>query len=201
MAYFGDGSNLTGITASQISGSLGALTAVKFASISSEYNTSSTSFTAVPGLSTSFTANAGSMFFVNWRLIISGRTSNSGGTVNRSNYYVLRVYKNGSFSHDMHIQTELMPTLSNYSSFSSGGTLNHPYMNGIAQFQLLGSGLRDIGGWAQDSTTSLYSANDTVVVQLYARRDQFGQGSNVGNSNVVRVAGGSRLTVFQVEIT
>ena len=196
MAYFGDGSNLTGITASQISGSLGALTAVKFASISSEYNTSSTSFTAVPGLSASFTANAGSMFFVNWRLIISGRTSNSGGTVNRSNYYVLRVYKNGSFSHDMHINSELMPTLSNYSSFS-----DHPYMNGISQFELLGSGLRDIGGWAQDSTTSLYSANDTVVVQLYARRDQFGQGSNVGNSNVVRVAGGSRLTVFQVEIT
>ena len=65
----------------------------------------------------------------------------------------------------------------------------------------LGSGLRDISGWAQDSATSLYSANDTVVVQLYARRDQFGQGSNVQNSNSVRVAGGSRLTVFQVEIT
>jgi hypothetical protein len=196
MAYFGDGSNLTGITASQISGSLGALTAVKFASISSEYNTSSTSFTAVPGLSTSFTANAGSMFFVNWRLIISGRTSDSGGTVNRSNYYVLRVYKNGSFSHDMHINSELMPTLNNYSSFS-----DHPYMDGIAQFELLGSGLRDISGWAQDSATSLYSANDTVVVQLYARRDIYGQGSNVANSNVVRVAGGSRLTVFQVEVT
>ena len=195
MAYFGDGSNLTGITASQISGSLGALTAVKFASISSEYNTSSTTFTAVPNLSASFTANAGSMFFVNWRLIISGRTSDSGGTQNRSNYYVLRVYKNGSFSHDMHINSELLPTVSQY-SFS-----NHPFMDGIAQFELFGSGLRDISGWAQDSATSLYSANDTVVVQLYARRDQFGQGSNVGNSNVVRVAGGSRLTVFQVEIT
>ncbi len=195
MAYFGDGSNLTGITASQISGSLGALTAVKFASISSEYNTSSTTFTAVPGLSASFTANAGSMFFVNWRLIISGRTSDSGGTQNRSNYYVLRVYKNGSFSHDMHINSELLPTVSQY-SFS-----NHPFMDGIAQFELFGSGLRDISGWAQDSATSLYSANDTVVVQLYAKRDVFGQGSNVGNSNVVRVAGGSRLTVFQVEIT
>ena len=85
MAYFGDGSNLTGITASQISGSLGALTAVKFASISSEYSTQNTSFTAV-WFDASFTANAGSMFFVNWRLIISGRTSNSGGTVNRQNY-------------------------------------------------------------------------------------------------------------------
>ena len=195
MAYFGDGSNLTGITASQISGSLGALTAVKFASISSEYNTSSTSFTAVPGLSTSFTANAGSMFFVNWRLIISGRTSNSGGTVNRQNYYVLRVYKNGSFSHDMHISSELIPTVSQ-NSYS-----NHPFLGDIDEFILTGSGLRDISGWAQDSATSLYSANDTVVVQLYARRDEFGQGSNVNNSNSVRVAGGSRLTVFQVEIT
>lgn len=195
MAYFGDGSNLTGITASQISGSLGALTAVKFASISSEYSTQNTSFTAVPGLSTSFTANADSMFFVNWRLIISGRTSNSGGTVNRRNYYVLRVYKNGSFSHDMHINSELIPTVSQ-NSYS-----NHPFLGDIDEFELLGSGLRDISGWAQDSATSLYSANDTVVVQLYARRDQFGQGSNVQNSNSVRVAGGSRLTVFQVEIT
>ena len=195
MAYFGDGSNLTGITASQISGSLGALTAVKFASISSEYSTQNTSFTAVPGLSTSFTANADSMFFVNWRLIISGRTSNSGGTVNRRNYYVLRVYKNGSFSHDIHINSELIPTVSQ-NSYS-----NHPFLGDIDEFELLGSGLRDISGWAQDSATSLYSANDTVVVQLYARRDQFGQGSNVQNSNSVRVAGGSRLTVFQVEIT
>ena len=195
MAYFGDGSNLTGITASQISGSLGALTAVKFASISSEYNTSSTSFVDVPGLSSSFTATANSMFFVSYRLIISGRTSDSGGTQNRSNYYILRVNRNGGASHDLHIQTELLPTVSGY-SFS-----NHPYMDGIAQFELFGSGLRDLSGWAQDSSNSLYTAGDTVDIKLMARRDQFGQGSNVGNSNSVRVAGGSRLTFFQVEIT
>ena len=110
MAYFGDGSNLTGITASQISGSLGALTAVKFSSISSEFNTSNQSFTDVPGLSSSFTATANSMFFVSYRLIISGRTSNSGGTQDRRNYYILRVNRNGGASHDLQIQTCLLYT-------------------------------------------------------------------------------------------
>jgi hypothetical protein len=169
------------------------LKAVKHASISSEYVSNDTSYTAVPGLSVSFTATADSMFFVSFRLIISGRTSDSGGTQNRRNYYVLRVYRNGSYSHDLQIQTELLPTVSQY-SYS-----NHPFLNSSTEFLLMGSGLRDISGWAQDSTDSRYSANDTVVVQLYARRDQYGYGSNVGNSNRVRVAGGTRITVVQVE--
>jgi len=193
MSYYGDGSNLTGITASQISGSLGALSAVKFSSISSEFNTSNQSFTDVPGLSSSFTATANSMFFVSYRLIISGRTSNSGGTQDRRNYYILRVNRNGGVSHDMHLQTELLSTVTSY-SYS-----NHPHMNGITQFELLGGGLRDLSGWAQDSSNSLYTAGDTVDIKLMARRDEFGQGSNVNNINAVRVGSGSRLTIFQLE--
>lgn len=193
MAYFGDGSNLTGITASQISGSLGALTAVKFSSISSEFNTSNQSFTDVPGLSSSFTATANSMFFVSYRLIISGRTSNSGGTQDRRNYYILRVNRNGGASHDLQIQTELLSTVGSY-SFS-----NHPHMSGVSQFELLGGGLRDLSGWAQDQSNSLYTAGDTVDIKLMARRDEFGQGSNVNNVNAVRVGSGSRLTIFQLE--
>ena len=187
MSYYGDGSNLTGITASQISGSLGALSAVKFSSISSEFNTSNQSFTDVPGLSSSFTATANSMFFVSYRLIISGRTSNSGGTQDRRNYYILRVNRNGGVSHDMHLQTELLSTITSY-SYS-----NHPHMNGITQFELLGGGLRDLSGWAQDSSNSLYTAGDTVDIKLMARRDEFGQGSNVNNPIYVKVKASADL--------
>ena len=72
-------------------------------------------------------------------------------------------------------------------------------MNGITQFELLGGGLRDLSGWAQDSSNSLYTAGDTVDIKLMARRDEFGQGSNVNNINAVRVGSGSRLTIFQLE--
>ena len=70
-------------------------------------------------------------------------------------------------------------------------------MSDQTTFQLNGSTLRNISGWAQDSTTSLYSANDTVVIQLYARRGDANTEGTANNYN--KVNSGSRFTIFQLE--
>ena len=172
--------------------SVTGLISMKHANKTSNYAGTNQTFEAVPELTASFTATANSMFFVAFKLLMTGRTTMSGGTQNRTSEYVIRVYKNGSFSHDLSIQTELLPTNDVSNSFG-----NHPYMSDQTTFQLNGSTLRNISGWAQDSTTSLYSANDTVVIQLYARRGDANTEGTANNYN--KVNSGSRFTIFQLE--